>query len=164
MTKHKPDIRFTVNAERTWQGSNLIRCTLHAVIMRPDGELNSPGYFYSGDPDYQANELQDLVIDAQASDGDDHWYGWEAGYKQRHFTGLREARIMVSVLTRIDRALTREQDMNGSPASFPVYATRVARAVGAWSPNLFAVPDSYHPGGQRFTGTDGLAHYLTTIN
>lgn len=169
MTKHKPDIRFTISTERdNWSSSMDYSLKLHTVVMgaRDDeiGKVLNPGHFYLDNPNYSTNPLDGLCITALHSQGDDtgYWFGWEVRYNQPYAVDEKRAAEMLKTLRAVRRKLEKFERELGRAESLEAYAMRVARALGATTDRPFGFRDasSYDGTGYRWHDAEGLRYVL----
>lgn len=162
MPKHKPDVRFVISTKRdNYSKLPEYSVTLRAVVIQ-DGDVKNPGYFYRDDPDYPTNAYNDLAVTALC-DESGRWFGSEVRYQQPYCVDLDRAAEMVLTLRRVRKSLERSEREFGHPESFPAYAMRVARALGATAERPFGWRDARAHDGTGFIwqSTDGLRHILT---
>jgi hypothetical protein len=95
--------------------------------------------------------LENLQVYSQgnADDTPRKLYGFDVLYRDSGHIGLDRAYEMAAVLGRINRALERERERDGHPATYGHYVARVARALGVkWI--LFPPPDGKPDWGNEY--------------
>lgn len=160
MAKHKPDVRLAISTRRnTYDRKYSVE--LHVAVVQKDGVKN-PGYFYLDDPDYPTNAYNDLCVRA-LYDEDLGWFGWSVAYREPIEVDVERAATMLKILRKVKASMERAEREFGHPESFPAFAMRAVRALGATTDRPFGVHDparSVDGTKYRWFSPDGLRSFL----